>query len=164
MNPKRTILWGLGYNVLWYIAISSAGQNPLLSTCSVLLWTIVCGSVQPRKVWKVVACAICLSLIGDGILGYFGVLKLYDGTSFVLPPVWLTGLWGAFATIIPLCFTWLQERIWLACPLAAISGPMSYIAGGKLGAMSVDPEWTSLVMIGIEWGLAMPLLVWISKR
>ena len=164
MNPKLTIFWGVGYNVLWYITISNGADNPLISTFAVLAWTILCGTLQDKKVWRVVLCALCLSLIGDSILGYLGVLKLYDGTPFLLAPIWLTGLWAAFATIIPLCFTWLNGRLWLASILAAVSGPMSYMAGGKMGAMTVSPDWFSISMIAIEWAVAMPLLVWISKK
>ena len=104
---------------------------------------------------------IC-SLIGDGGLGLLEVLQTPEGISLGVPPLWLIGLWAAFATLLPVCFRWLYNRLWLASILGAVSGTLSYVSGGKLGALMVNGD--GLVWIAAEWGLALPLLVWLAQK
>ena len=44
----------------------------------------------------------------------------------------------------------------------AVSGTLSYVSGGKLGALMVNGD--GLVWIAAEWGLALPLLVWLAQK
>jgi len=46
--------------------------------------------------------------------------------------------------------------------LGAISGTLSYVSGGKLGALMVSNE--GLEWIALEWAIALPLLVWLASR
>ena len=92
------------------------------------------------------------------------VLQTPEGISLGVPPLWLIGLWAAFATLLPICFRWLYNRLWLAGVLGAVSGALSYVSGGKLGALMVNGDGLGLVWIAAEWGLALPLLVWLAQR
>jgi hypothetical protein len=56
--------------------------------------------------------------------------------------------------------SWLKGRFVLAAVLGAIAGPLSYLAGVKLGAAQWGDETQALVLLGIIWAIAMPLLFW----
>lgn len=84
--------------------------------------------------------------------------------SWVSPP-WMVALWCAFATTLHTSLSWLAGRYQLASLLGAVGGPLSYYAGARLGAISLPEELaTSLLVIGLVWAVAMPTLLWASKR
>jgi hypothetical protein len=56
--------------------------------------------------------------------------------------------------------SWLKGRFVLAAVLGAITGPLSYFAGVELGAAQWGDETQALVLLGIIWAIAMPLLFW----
>ncbi len=162
MTGKQITIWALAFKVLWIVTLTQAGERAWLSTLAVWAYAVLCGRSQPKYIWGVVLAAIGCSVIGDGGLGLISVLKTPGGGSLGVPPLWLIGLWAAFATLIPICFRWLFSRLWLAAILGACSGTLSYVSGGKLGALMVNTE--GLHWIALEWGIAMPLLVWLVQR
>ena len=164
MTPKQITFWALAFKVLWVVTLTQAGPRPWLSTAAVWLYASFCGFNQSSHVWRIIGTAILCSVIGDGTLIIVGVLSNPNGSALAFPPLWLIGLWAAFGALIPICFTWLYTRLWLAMILGAVSGVGSYISGGKLGALTVSSEWGHLIGIGLEWGIAFPLLIWIARN
>jgi hypothetical protein len=59
-----------------------------------------------------------------------------------------------------LSLEWLSGRYALAAVLGAVAGPLSYLGGERLGAITVE----SPLAIGIEWAIATPLLVYLKER
>ena len=164
MTSKEIGFWALAFKVLWIVTLTQAGERAWLSALAVWGYTLACGSRQDRYIWRVVVAGILCSLVGDGGLGILEVLETPEGTALGVPPLWLIGLWAAFATLLPICFRWLFNRLWLAGILGAVSGAASYVSGGKLGALMVNGDGFGLVWIAVEWGLALPLLVWLAKK
>lgn len=77
-----------------------------------------------------------------------------------LPPVFMVGLWAAFATLVNVSLAWLKDRMWLAALFGALASGPSYYAGSKIGALELgDPVWQSLAIIGAVWAVAFPLLL-----
>lgn len=116
---------------------------------------------QRHQRWEWSAIAI-ISLIGiaqDTALIQLGVLQ-FDGGA--LPPVWLFAMWVLFATTLNHSLSWLQQRWWLAALLGAIGGPLSYLAGERLGALNVNRDL--LPILSITWAMSMPLLMQIVQR
>lgn len=164
MTGKQITVWALAFKLLWVVTLTQAGPRPWVSTLAVWFYAALCGSQQGAKVWRLVGVAVGCSILGDSVLGLIGVLANPDGSTLGLSPMWLIGLWAAFATLIPICFTWLYQRVWLASLLGMISGTLSYISGGKMGALFVRTEIWDLACIAIEWGISFPLLVWMARR
>jgi uncharacterized protein (TIGR03382 family) len=111
-----------------------------------------------------------LGLVVDGGLVAGGVLaftKPAGGPAFVAP--WMIALWVAFATTLPWSMSFLSERILLAAILGAILGPLAYVAGARLGAVTIGASLSrSLGAIAVGWGIALPALVlasnWLLRR
>ena len=162
MKTKEIGFWALAFKVLWIVALTQAGERAWLSGLAVWGYALACGSRQDKYIWKIVIAGTLCSIIGDGGLGLLNVLKTPAGSTLGFPPLWLIGLWGAFATLLPICFRWLFDRLWLAAILGALSGTVSYVSGGKLGALMVNDD--GLIWIALEWGLALPLLVWLTQK
>ena len=79
-------------------------------------------------------------------------------------PVWIIALWVLFTGSFSLSLRQLHGRPLLACLLGAVAAPLSYAAGGRMGAASMNPSFLkSFVTFGIVWGLAVPALFALSS-
>ncbi len=46
-----------------------------------------------------------------------------------------------------------------------MGGPLAYLAGERMGAAMLGPSHAvALAAVGVEWAIAMPLLVWMESR
>ncbi len=79
-----------------------------------------------------------------------------------LCPLWMVALWMIFATTLNASMAWLAGRYRLAAALGALCGPVSYVAGARLGAIELPAHaGLSLVGIAIVWACVMPSLLWL---
>ncbi len=112
--------------------------------------------------------ALLTALIGfsaDSLFAATGLLQYSSGqvTSW-LGPVWIVGLWVAFGTTLNVTFRWLQNRRALASVLGAVSGPMSYLAASKIGAVSFADTTLAMISLSATWAVLLPtLLALVSK-
>ena len=96
----------------------------------------------------------------SGLITYNGEL-LWSGVA----PLWILVLWANFALTLGGCLSWLRDRLPLAALLACTGAPLSYYGGIRMGtaAISGDPVLLFSV-ISITWGIAVPLLLWMSAQ
>ena len=79
-----------------------------------------------------------------------------------LGPPWMKALSIIFAKTLNASMLWLAGRYRLAAVLGALCGPVSYVAGARLGAIEFPAHaGLSLVGIAIVWAGVMPSLSWI---
>ena len=76
-----------------------------------------------------------------------------------LPPPWMIGLWALFASTLNVSLNWLKKHTALAILLGAISGPLCYWAGERLGALSLLNFNSAMVYLALGWAIAVPLLL-----
>lgn len=104
-----------------------------------------------------------LGLVADSLLAALDLIRYPTSTeswpSTIVPP-WITALWLLFATLPSHSLGWLRGRYVLAILLGAIGGPLSFLAGERLGAIGPGnyPSWTWLAL-GIEYATLMPLML-----
>lgn len=62
-------------------------------------------------------------------------------------PLWILTLWAWFAATQMHSMTWLQARPLAAIVLGLVGGPLSYLAGERMGALRfVEPRWQGLAL------------------
>jgi hypothetical protein len=77
-----------------------------------------------------------------------------------LAPLWIVALWMQFGMTLRFSFSWLSGRYFLAAALGFVGGPLSFLAGARLGAVEVgEPFVVSLLLLGALWAAALPSLV-----
>lgn len=77
-----------------------------------------------------------------------------------LCPPWMTALWMAFASTLNGSMSWLSGRVGVAALAGAVFGPMSYLAGERLGAIALNANTAvSLGILAVTWALLMPALL-----
>ncbi len=79
--------------------------------------------------------------------------------------MWLILLWCGFAAMIITTLDWLAGRYIVAALLGALSGPLTYAIGVRLGAAELlRPEWQMWLVYGVLWGLYMTVFAWSIRR
>jgi len=120
---------------------------------------------RPLPELRLVAAAMLLGLVVDSLLLASGWLRY--STGFWLPglaPYWIVAMWALFATTLNVSMGWLRGRSVLAVLMGAVGGPLSYLAGEKLGAIELTQPMYALAGLGLAWAIAMPLLMRLAVR
>jgi hypothetical protein len=85
-------------------------------------------------------------------------------------PAWIVALWVAFATTVPVLARWFGTAAggwpWTAAAVGAVGGPLAYVAGERLGALTLAPAawWTAVAALALVWAVATPLLLALHAR
>ena len=133
---------------------------------------------HPQAEIKLLLASMGMGYVLDGIITRLGVLKFHEPTTWWWPiPLWMVMMWPNFAGTLNSSMKWLRGRYKVGSVLGAVAGPVSYYSGVKWGAVElpwVAREgtvvgidwwfWGAMIVIGIEWALAMPALLWLSAR
>jgi hypothetical protein len=166
------VFWSnfLGYQLVWFIAVSSAGRNTSVpGICAGILF--VASQLATSRRWvpelKLIAVALACGFIIDGALSATGLLR-YASEEPALPPggapLWILILWGSFATTLTRSFGWLAGRIGLAALVGAVGGPLAYLgaARGWNAVIFPAPAWPTELALAAGWAAALALLVWLA--
>ena len=162
----------LGYQLTWFVTVSSAAHaRPLVGILAALLFCLcqLAASRWPLLDLKLIAAAMLMGATLDGFLARSGLLH-YAAAAPAVPilgcPLWILGLWMAFATTITRSLGWLRGRAWAAAVFGAVGGPLAYWAAARgWGAVSLaDGGWKALLALALGWGLALVLLLALSDR
>lgn len=165
--------WGnlLGYQASWFIAVIAAGHGlwwpGVLAALAFVAWQ---SALQPdrRRTFALLALALAVGAIIDGALARGGLLR-YAAAVPSLPadgaPLWILGLWLAFAVTLQRSLAFLQRKRWLAAAFGAIGAPLAYLgaAHGWQAVVFVAPPWQALVALAVAWALALPLLATVAR-
>jgi hypothetical protein len=160
----------VGYAAWLAVALLAARGAPLMAVLPSLFAVVLHLALKERgargreAILSLIAALV--GLVVECLLMHIGVTSYAVGaTTAGLPPAFMIGLWMAFATFINVSLAWLKPRVALAALLGAVASGPSYLAGSKLGALTLgEPIWQSLVIIGLLWAVAFPLLVIVARR
>lgn len=152
----------------WLLSvIGGAQQMPWLGPLVVALALAFHLRAARQPIEEFVLIAIC-ALLGaafDSVLVAAGWVTYKSGlVSDNLAPYWIVTMWMLFATTLNVAFRWLQDKLVLAAVLGAISGPLSYYAGGKIGAIVFNDFTAAMIGLGIAWAILLPLLLVIARQ
>ena len=167
---KRPVIVNLlGYQIGWFVAILAAAKGVMWPGLVVILAFLAIHlflAQNARAEFILICIAILFGIVGDSALILAGRLTFMAGTGIEwLSPLWMIGLWALFATTFNVSLRWLREKLLLSALLGALGGPLAYLAGGKLGAATIhEPLWLSLLLVGLVWMIATPLLIRIATR
>ena len=109
----------------------------------------------------IIGTMIDTSMAYCNILNYNGT---YTPTTFIAP-LWITSMWCGFSATVNHSLAWLKNRYFASMLLGAVSGPLSYLAGVKFGAI----EFSTLPVIAIGvvalfYAVTIPLIYWVNER
>lgn len=158
----------IAFQLGWFACVSSAAiGRPWLGlsvVVSVLLLHLLVAA-RPRREAALLGLSLCCGLLFDSLLVSGGWVAYRTGQWLPwLAPYWIVAMWPLFATTLNISMRWLHGRQLLAALLGAVAGPLSYLAGERLGALDLAPGLAPVLALGVAWGLAMPLLITLAAR
>ena len=81
-----------------------------------------------------------------------------------IAPWWIIALWVAFGASFNHSLGWIQRSPYLAGLLAAIGGPVSYLAAERVGAVIIHKPWLTLSFMAIGWFVIAFILTILVQR
>lgn len=98
--------------------------------------------------------------VWDSVLVVAGWVSYPSGMVVAgLAPYWIVMMWLLFATTLNVSMAWLKGRPWLAALFGLVGGPLSYLAGQRLGAIAFSEPLYALTALGLGWAVMLPALM-----
>lgn len=168
-SPNMPILINVTiYQVVWLLSvIGAAMQAPWLGPLMVVVAIKIHLQSARHPFEEIVLIAAC-ALLGASFDSVLVALNWVDYPSGLfsnfLAPYWIITMWMLFATTLNVSLRWMRGRPLLAAVFGFFGGPLAYIAGNKLGAITLSNEFAALSALAIGWAIMMPALIWLSER
>lgn len=154
-------LWNfVAYQCAWFAVILGAAHGMAQEGVAVaVLVAAVHLALRPERVeLQLIGAAVLAGLVVDSALVVSGRVQFAAAWPQGLAPLWMLSLWAAFATTLNHSMRWLMARPAVAALAGAMGGPLAYLAGAKLGALTLVAPLASLTLIAVLWLLAMGAL------
>lgn len=164
---KSKIINLVVFNIAWFACILGAAWGiPWLGvvvvTISVIGHLIYAGFGRGLALLFVLAFVV--GWVFDALVVALGGLDFPPHARLLAPvAIWMPCMWVSLATTLNLSLGWMRGRWVVAMLFGLLGGPGAYYTGMKLGAVTLgDDLMRSLLIIGLEWGVAMPVMVWLA--
>jgi len=147
----------IAYQLAWFAVILAAANGVALAGAAVALLVAAAHLALRREAldFKLILFAAGVGLLVDSTLVLTGQVRFASAWPAGMAPYWMLSLWVAFATTLNHSLRWLVHRPSMAALGGALGGPLAYLAGAKLDALSLVSPATALPMIAVLWMLAM---------
>jgi hypothetical protein len=158
----------VAFQLGWFACVLGAANGmawagPVVVVAAVVLH--LATARRPLGELYLVLAAMLVGLVADSLLLATGWLSYPAGLWLPgLAPYWIIAMWALFATTLNVSMGWMRGRPVLTVLMGAVGGPMSYLAGEKLGAIELTQPVLALAALALAWAVAMPLLMWLAAR
>ena len=151
----------------WFVCILGAAWNytyiAIAISIGILFLHLYLTDKNANDI-KLSAIAATLGFIFDGFM-QFNNMIIYNnpGVPYPFTPIWIVILWILFAITLNHSLAWLKGRTSLAMLFGLMGGPLVYLAGEKLMAVTIASPNT-LIVLAIGWALITPLLISFGEK
>jgi len=155
------------FQLVWFVCILGAAINQTHAAVAASLIVILFHlylTKDKKTELKIILIASIIGFLFDGfLLKNEMVLYANHGWSYSITPLWIIVLWMGFAITLNSSLSWLKKKIKLSALFGSIGGPLAYLAGEKLEAVTIlSPN--AIIVIAIGWAIITPLLVIITNK
>ena len=158
----------IAFQIGWFSSVIGAAQQMPWLGPVVLIGVLALHLRRARRPDLEVGLVLACGIIGvwfDSLLVAAGLVAYPSGQPVgFMAPYWIVTMWMLFATTLNVSMGWLKGRLVLAAGLGAVAGPLSYLAGQKLGGMQFLEPTTATIALAIGWGTVMPVLMLLAER
>ena len=162
----------VAFQLCWFACVAGASRGlPWLGPLVVAvfaaahLWATPAGRLRAGQAWLLGLSGL-VGYAADSALVLSGVLSFPPHASLGWPSsAWMVALWVAQAATLTGAMSWMTGRYLVGAMFGGLSSPFAYLAGARVGAAMLGPSQTAaLIVVAVEWALAMPLLLWIARQ
>ena len=156
----------VAYQLAWFAVLISAGFGMAWAgaTVAILVATVHLALRRDPLELRLIALAAGIGLLVDSTLAITGQVRFVAAWPAGFAPYWMLSLWIVFATTLNHSLRWLMNRPVAAALAGASGGPLAYLAGAKLGALTIVTPAVTLPFIALLWTPAMITLSMIVLR
>ena len=155
------------FQVGWFVCILGAAWNytyvAIIISIGILFLHLYLTDKNANDI-KLSAIAATIGFSFDGIM-QFNNMIIYNnpGVPYPFTPIWIVILWILFAITLNHSLAWLKGRTALAMLFGLMGGPLVYLAGEKLMAVTIANPNT-LIVLAIGWAFITPLLISFGEK
>jgi len=155
------------FQVGWFSSVyGGAQQMPWLGPLAVsaaLLIHFRAAKRPQKELVLILSCAAIGAAFDSGLVA-LGWVQYSSGIfSELAAPYWIITMWMLFATTLNVSMRWLRNKEKLAALFGLLGGPITYLAGQKLGGIILVDQIAALLALGIGWAIMMPILLRLSE-
>lgn len=165
---NRTLINFAAFQLGWFSCVLGAANGlPWLGllVASLIVALHVRTAGQPSDELRLLTLCVVIGLVFDSLLVSSGWVQYPEGTLFPgIAPYWILAMWALFSTTLNHSMGWLKSSLVLASLLGAVFGPLSYLAGERLGAIELLDRRSSMAALAVIWAVVMPALVRAATR
>ncbi|MDJ0759664.1 MAG: DUF2878 domain-containing protein [Woeseiaceae bacterium] len=151
------------FQVGWFSSVlGGAKQLPWAGPLAVLAIVALhlYRSDKPQAELKLILACGLIGTVFDSLLVAANWVGYPSGMfSAFMAPYWIIAMWMLFATTLNVSMGWMKGRPWLAAAMGLVAGPLTYIAGHKLGGIEFANQTAALIALGLGWAVMMPALM-----
>jgi len=169
-HRTRDKVWNfLLYQGAWFLCIFLAARGLPGVAAAVTLFAVgihLAMAVDPASELRLVAVAGFVGLLVDSFNLSLGIYRFGEAMSLAwLCPPWIVAMWMLFAITLRSCMGWVTQSLVVAAVVGFVGGPISFLAGERLGAVTfLDPRPIGVLSLGLVWAATLPLLAWFVAR
>lgn len=157
------------YQIGWFACVLGAASRRPWTGCligMILIGVHVALSVERVLEVRLMVLATAVGAAVEVIQISAGTYRFTSGTvTDALPPPWLLALWAQFATTFRFSLRSVVMRPVLAVLFGAAGGPTAFLAGERLGAVTLlPPLGQSLLRLSISWAVALVVFSAVVRR
>ena len=167
-SRQGLILNFVAFQAGWFACVLGAAHGWAwagTTVAAVLVTSHVLLAARPAEELKLIGIALAIGAIWDSTLLGLGWIDFTSG--FLMPglaPHWILALWALFAMTLNVSLGWLKTRLGIAAVLGAVSGPLAYWGGARLGAVTFVNPVFAVIALSIGWAAITPALAWLARR
>jgi hypothetical protein len=161
----KNLFFIIGPTIGWFACVIGAAKDlfwlgPLTVVLLLLSSISIRGSRFLSRILVLFSVSVLFGLLFDSLLIGFNI---YTPKRWLMPvplaTLWLLALWGNFSITIDMSLKFLQNHLGYAAMVGAVFGPIAYMSGQRLGALTIERSTNlTIIILAIAWALAMVLL------
>ena len=157
------------YQIGWFACVLGGASHRPWTGCLIALILVgvhLALSVERFHELRLVLLATAVGGAVEMIQIAAGTYRCASGTvNDALPPPWLLAMWAQFATTFRFSLRSVVTRPVLAVLFGAAGGPIAFLAGERLGAVSLLPPLAyGLLRLSVSWAIALVVFSAVVRR
>jgi hypothetical protein len=169
MSKVKIIINFVVFQIAWFACVLGAAhgmpwQAFLFVLIAVFSQLMLNNINLKNEILLIALIAIIGAIFDQMIINHQLILYQSHGWNNAIVPIWIIGLWIAFASTINLSLRWLRDYPLVAILFGAIGGPLAYLGAEKLGAVTLSITPDSIIALAVGWGLLMPIILKIAQK
>ena len=148
------------YQVGWFSCVlGAAAQHPWMGfhLAVILIGLHLTLSLERFLEVRLIVLATAVGLVIETAQIAAGTYRFPSGTvNDAFPPPWLLAMWAQFATTFRFSLRGMMKRPLFAGLFGAAGGPVAFLAGERLGAVTLLPPLAhGLLRLSVSWAIAL---------